>query len=103
MTTSRKLMTAAELLAMPDDGNRHELLQGELITMAPAGDRHGIVADRTGRRLGNFVEAGNLGQTWAADTGFWIERLPDTVRAPDYALPRMNGGPATLQSAATPQ
>ena len=54
--------------------------------MAPAADRHGIVADRTGRRLGNFVEAGDLGHTWAADTGFWIERLPDTVRAPDYAF-----------------
>ena len=97
MTTSRKLMTAAELLAMPDDGNRHELLQGELITMAPAGDRHGIVADRTGRRLGNFVEAGDLGHTWAADTGFWIERLPDTVRAPDYAFisyERMPGPPS---------
>ncbi len=86
MTTAKKLLTADELLAMPDDGNRYELIQGELITMAPAGDRHGIVADRTGRRLGNFVEAGDLGHTWAADTGFRIERLPDTVRAPDYAF-----------------
>ena len=86
MTTSKKLLTADDLMAMPDDGKRHELVQGELITMAPAGDRHGRVADRTGRRLGNFVEAGDLGHTWAADTGFWIERLPDTVRAPDYAF-----------------
>ena len=86
MTTSKKLLTADELLAMPDDGMRHELVRGELLTMAPAADRHGIVADRTGRRLGNFVEAGDLGHTWAADTGFWIERLPDTVRAPDYAF-----------------
>ena len=94
MTTSRKLMTADDLLAMPHDGMRHELIRGQLITMAPAGDRHGIVADRTGRRIGNYVEAGDLGHTWAADTGFWIERLPDTVRAPDYAfasLGRLSG------------
>ena len=30
MTTSKKLLTADELLAMPDDGMRHELVRGEL-------------------------------------------------------------------------
>ena len=43
MTTSKKLLTADDLMAMPDDGKRHELVQGELITVPPASDEHGFV------------------------------------------------------------
>lgn len=86
MTTAKKLMTASELLALPDDGKRYELIRGVLITMAPASDPHGGVTDRIGRRIGNFVEAHDLGHTRAAETGVFIEHDPDTVRAPDYAF-----------------
>ena len=86
MTTGKKLMTASELLALPDDGKRYELIRGVLITMAPASDPHGGVTDRIGRRIGNFVEAHDLGHTRAAETGVFIEHDPDTVRAPDYAF-----------------
>lgn len=86
MTTAKKLLTADDLLALPDDGKRYELIRGELITMAPASAPHGAVTDRIGRRIGNFVEANNLGKTYAAETGVFIEHGPDTVRAPDYAF-----------------
>ena len=44
MTTSRKLMTAEDLLALPDDGyHRYELMDGVLITMPPGGGEHGTV------------------------------------------------------------
>lgn len=86
MTTTKKLITASELLALPDDGKRYELIRGVLITMAPASDPHGGVTDRIGRRIGNFVEAQKLGHTRAAETGVFIEHDPDTVRAPDYAF-----------------
>ncbi len=98
MTTAKKLLTAAQLIALPDDGKRHELIRGELITMAPASAPHGGVTDRIGRRIGNFVEANNLGETYAAETGIFIEHDPDTVRAPDYAFisrQRIAGAPAT--------
>jgi hypothetical protein len=36
-------MTADELLAMPDDGYRYELVEGELRRLSPAGDEHGRV------------------------------------------------------------
>jgi Uma2 family endonuclease len=52
--TSEKLITAEDLLRMPDDGFRHELIKGELSTMPPAGTHHGLVAMRIGRVLGNF-------------------------------------------------
>jgi Uma2 family endonuclease len=96
MTTAKKLLTADDLMAMPDDGKRYELIRGELIEMPPASHEHGRVAERFGRRIGNFVEDRDLGHTVATDTGIFIEHAPDTVRAPDHAFisyARMAGPP----------
>ena len=86
MTTQKKLVTADDLLAMPDDGKRYELIRGELIEMPPTSHEHGRVAARFGRRIGNFVEEHDLGHDIAAETGVNIERDPDTMRAPDYGF-----------------
>jgi hypothetical protein len=37
MAVERKLLTAAELWAMPNDSVRHQLVAGELRTMPPTG------------------------------------------------------------------
>ena len=87
-TTETKLTTAEELLAMPDDGYRYELVRGELKRMAPASHAPGRQAGRIGRRLGIFVEDNNLGETYAAETGFVLARNPDHVLAPDAAFVR---------------
>ena len=79
-------MTAEQLLELPDDGYRHELVQGELRTMAPAGGQHGHVAFAIGRLVGNHVYENKLGRCYAAETGFVLRRDPDTVRAPDLAF-----------------
>jgi len=79
-------MTADELLALPDDGMRHELIEGELRTMAPAGHDHGVLALRAGRLLGAHVDAHGLGLATAAETGYRIASDPDTVLAPDAAF-----------------
>ncbi|HUP60830.1 MAG TPA: Uma2 family endonuclease [Thermoanaerobaculia bacterium] len=89
MSVETKLMTADELLAMPDDGaHRHELVQGELITMSPAGFEHGVIAGRIALHLGSYVSERNLGIVISSDTGFVVARDPDTVRAPDVAFVR---------------
>ncbi|MYC32063.1 MAG: Uma2 family endonuclease [Chloroflexi bacterium] len=80
MTTTKKLLTADDLLAMPDDGKRYELIRGVLIEMPPSSHEHGRVAARFGRRMGNFVEDRDLGHDIMAETGVNIEREPDTVR-----------------------
>lgn len=79
-------MTAEELLHMPDDGFRHELVRGELKQMAPAGSEHGYVALNIGVSLGGYVKANGLGRVYAAETGFKLASDPDTVRAPDTAF-----------------
>ncbi|MXY45940.1 MAG: Uma2 family endonuclease [Chloroflexi bacterium] len=88
MTTKAQLMTAEKLLAMPDDGYRYELIRGELIRMAPAGHAHGREGNRVNRTLSNHVFDNELGETYLAETGFVIERNPDTVLAPDVAFVR---------------
>ncbi len=61
MTTARRLITADELLGMPDDGYQYELVRGALIKTPPPGFTHTVVTGRIGRRMGNFVEERGLG------------------------------------------
>ena len=84
--TTRTLVTADELLRMPDDGRRYELIEGELIEMAPAGGRHGRVGAKIVTRLCLYVEGNDLGELLASEVGFFLQRDPDTVRAPDAAF-----------------
>ena len=81
-------VTADQLLRMPDDGFRYELVAGELRKMVPAGWRHARVAGRLHVLLGGYVEGHNLGDIFGADPGFLLSRDPDTVRAPDIAFMR---------------
>ncbi len=84
--TSQPLRTAEQLFAMPNDGNRYELVRGVLTMMSPAGSERGKIAGRIFARLHMHVEKLNLGETYAAETGFRIATSPDTVRAPDAAF-----------------
>lgn len=88
MSTITHLMTAEDLLQLPDDGFRYELLQGELRQMTPAGSEHGATALKFSWRFAQFVETHHLGMTFVAETGFKIATNPDTVRAPDLAFVR---------------
>lgn len=88
MTIQSRQVTAEELLEMPEDSVRHELVEGELREMAPAGNRHGYVAGEFFGELRNHVKANNLGRVYAAETGFKISSDPDTVLAPDAAFVR---------------
>ena len=80
------LMTAEELFDLPDDDYKYELVQGELIRMAPTGGEHGVLTIRIGRILDEYVEAHDLGVCSGAETGFILQRSPDIVRAPDAAF-----------------
>jgi len=81
-------MTAEELLRLPDDGYRYELVRGELRKMAPAGHIHGRVAINVTTPLDRHVRDHNLGVVYAAETGFKLASNPDIVRAPDIAFIR---------------
>jgi Uma2 family endonuclease len=84
--TITKGVTADELLAMPDDGYRYELVKGELIRMSPTGHEHGFILMNLASPLYQYVKTNGLGVVTAADTGFVLERSPDTVLAPDISF-----------------
>ncbi len=86
MVNSTDQMTADQLAAMPDNGMRGELVEGELHMMSPAGGRHGRIAGKLFLRVGNHVERHDLGVAFAAETGFLLQQNPDTVRAPDVSF-----------------
>ena len=88
MTVTHRPITADELLQMPEDGVRRELVEGEVREMAPAGNIHGRIAVRVAAPLFRYVEENDLGVVFAAETGFKIGSNPDTVRAPDAAFVR---------------
>lgn len=88
MATVLKLITADDLLQMPDDGFLYELVRGELRRMSPGSFRHGKIIINVTLSLGQHVREQRLGDVFAAETGFKLASDPDTVRAPDVAFVR---------------
>ena len=83
--TSTALMTAEELMELPDDGFRYELINGELEKMPPPGSPHGRIAFQLSVYLGQFVLEHELGRGFT-EIGFKLTSNPDTVLAPDLAF-----------------
>jgi Uma2 family endonuclease len=81
-------ITTAEQLLKAGDIGRCELVRGELIMMSPSGYPHGRLTARLAMLIGIFVEKNKIGEALGAETGFVLERDPDTVRAPDVAFVR---------------
>ena len=98
MATKTRLVTAEELLEMPDDGFRYELIGGELRKLAPAGHLHGEYAMLIGGSLMMHIRANGLGKVYAAETGFKLGSDPDHVRAPDAAFVRRERATAARET-----
>lgn len=79
-----KLMTIEELEALPPDGRKHELLWGELISVAP-NFQHMTVAGRLQSRIGPCVEERGLGVV-GPEGSFMFQRDPDLLLVPDVVF-----------------
>ena len=87
MTTAKpQLLTADDLLRLDSQGVRGELIRGVLYETMPTGRQHGKIMAKLTIHLGSFVEQRRLGSVEVGDVGVWLERDPDTVRAPDIAF-----------------
>jgi Uma2 family endonuclease len=93
MAITEKLLTAEEFEALPDDGKRYELIDGELREMAPTVNWHGEVESNLVIRLGGHVQAHGLGRVSCGETLFIVRRNPDRVRAADIAYIRQERVP----------
>jgi len=83
--TPRTLLSVEEFAALPNDGMKHELNEGELIVMPPLKPRHGSCQLTLGATLREFVVSHGLGRVYT-ESGYRL--TPHTVRGPDVSFVR---------------
>lgn len=81
--TPKTLLSFEDFAARPDDGMKHELNEGELITMPPPKPRHGDCQARLTAALLGFVSSRDLGRVFT-ETGYRL--TPATVRGPNISF-----------------
>jgi Uma2 family endonuclease len=88
MATDTRLITAEELLCMPDpdNGMRRELINGRIVELMPPTYEHNEIMAQLTILLGVHVNDRNLGRVIAGDVGVILRRGPDTVRGPDVCF-----------------
>ena len=79
----RRVWTDDELEALPHDGHKYELLDGELI-MSPVHLNHSLICIRLSRRLGNFAERRKAGEVFDSSVGCRL--APDLLLSPDVSF-----------------
>ena len=80
-------LVAEDLYAIPDDGKKYELLNGELLVSEPPFAWHGVLQARLAAALLAFAKPRRLGAVMT-ESGYVLRRTPDTVRGPDVAFVR---------------
>ena len=90
MTQQREKLLTSEVFwerYAHKDFPSYELVKGELVEMTPPGGVHGGIAVAIGAALYNYIRHNNLGKVMV-ETGYTLERNPDTVRGPDVSFIR---------------
>ena len=83
-TPETKVWTDAEFMALPDDGNRYELVKGELVNLANSGALHGYIAIILSAALFALVTSRKLGVLLESSTAFTMKN--GNKRSPDIAF-----------------
>ena len=86
MTQQKTLLTADEFFEFCDrNDGRYELVDGEVVELAPARRVHGRTALNIGAAFHGYCR--RTGAGWAeVDVGYTVRTSPDTVRGPDVSL-----------------
>lgn len=81
---AKKQWTDEEFMNLPDDENRYELVDGELIVMSGAGGRHGYYVSLIHSFLSVYVRTKKIGFTFDSDTSF--KMASGNRRSPDCSF-----------------
>lgn len=84
VATEAKTWTDAEFMALPRDGHRYELVNGEVVDMGNSGMEHGYLACVLTVKLGGFIQANKLGAICDSSTAFTLKN--GNKRSPDIAF-----------------
>jgi len=95
--TAKVRMTADDLWRLGAGDVKRELVDGEVVEMAPVGGIHGDVTGRIYRKVAEYADAHPSGKALVGDVGFILNlpRDPERVRTPDVAFistARLPGG-----------
>lgn len=90
-----RLVTAEELLSIPEVHARCDLFRGEVVWTSFNSGLGGEIATEFVWRMGNHVRQRGLGACFSG-CGFILERGPDTVLGPDVAFVRAERLPAVI-------
>lgn len=101
---SKPKLTYDDFLQFPDDGKRHELIDGEHVVTASPNQRHQRVLGRLYLRIGNFLEAHPaIGEVYLAPfdvvLSYWDVVEPDLLfvaHDQDIVTPQNVQGPPAL-------
>ncbi|HET7790314.1 MAG TPA: Uma2 family endonuclease [Gemmatimonadales bacterium] len=81
MPAAKDVYTVDDVRQMPDDGNRYEIIAGELLVTPAPGVSHQTVLARLFRQLADYVERHRLGEIWFAPVD--VVFGPHTLVEPD--------------------
>ena len=86
MATTIKRLTCDDLAAIPQEreGDRHEIIDGELVVTPAPAPKHQIVSRSLFRRLDQHVVEHDLGEVYCAPID--IRFTPDNIPIPDIIL-----------------
>ena len=85
MAVKARKWTRADLERLPDDGNKYEVIRGELFVTPPPAAAHESIVEALGRRIQPFVWAQKLGQVRFAHSALGFEKSlaePDIMVLP---------------------
>lgn len=94
-TTVTAPMTVEEFKRLPDNGNKHELSEGLLITMPPPFSLHSLIVVQVLELLQAYLRQNPVGRA-IPEAGYFLFRHPPTVRQPDVSVlseERMHAAP----------
>jgi Uma2 family endonuclease len=85
---AKTLITLEEFDALPDDGFRHEINRGELITVTLPMPRHNRVIRRILRLFERYLDQNPVGEMFLPDTPYILslQGEPVTLRGPDLTF-----------------
>lgn len=92
LKTDKKIWTDEEFMALPKDGHRYEIVNGELVDMGSSGALHGNLAITLSSALFAVVNAQKLGALFDSSTAFKMKS--GNRRSPDisfFAKERLQG------------
>ncbi len=92
LKTDKKVWTDEEFMALPQDGHRYEIVNGELVDMGNSGALHGYVCSLLLAALASYVLPKKLGVILDSSTAFKMEN--GNRRSPDisfFAKERLQG------------